>query len=266
MNTVTQIRDLIFGATMLAFVFTISLLFPLIGSFTLMFTPVPLIFYYAKLGRIKGLLLFAIALLQVCATLLFAGAYFETASFIVLGVFGIAIAEALLKKLSIEKIVTIGTFIIIAPVCIVLAYISFHLDASPWQVVEKYITKSIQESVKTYEGQWFQPADVVVFIKANINDISHMFTKMFPSFIVLLAFFTAIANATVGRVMLEKINVPCSDFNELSLWKAPENLVWFFIASASLTIFAPYEYLQTIGLNVLILCATIYVMQGFAIV
>ena len=54
------------------------------------------------------------------------------------------------------------------------------------------------------------------------------------------------------------------EFGDLTLWKAPEKLVWLLITSG-LMMLAPVEILETVGINLLILCCLVYLFQGLAI-
>jgi uncharacterized protein YybS (DUF2232 family) len=76
---------------------------------------------------------------------------------------------------------------------------------------------------------------------------------------------TVCLNMIAVRGLLRRAGSPLADFGDLTLWKAPEKLVWVLIAGGGMLL-ATETSLTIVGMNLLILCSLLYLFQGMAIV
>jgi len=130
-------------------------------------------------------------------------------------------------------------------------------------MVESYLANSLQENLKLY-AELDLPPEQVAFIRDNAPKLLRFFMTIFPS-IALVSIVACIwANLLAGRFLLRIGGIGVVDDVDLSLWKAPERLIWVLIASGGFLIL-PVEATQIIGINVLIVCAFLYLLQGLSI-
>jgi uncharacterized protein YybS (DUF2232 family) len=134
---------------------------------------------------------------------------------------------------------------------------------APWRVVEMYIETTIKDNLALY-AQMNISEDQMSMLRENTVEITRFFTDIFPGLTLCGAILTVWLNVLAGRSLFRRDIGGFPDFGDLSLWKAPEKLVWLLIVSGSMTL-APIEILDTIGINVLIVCCLIYLFQGLAI-
>jgi uncharacterized protein YybS (DUF2232 family) len=106
--------------------------------------------------------------------------------------------------------------------------------------------------------------DQIAMLRENTAEITRFFTEIFPGLSISGAILTVWLNVLAGRALLRTRIGGFPDFGDLALWKAPDKLVWLLIVSGSMTL-APIQVLDTIGINVLIVCCLIYLFQGLAI-
>ena len=123
-----------------------------------------------------------------------------------------------------------------------------------------YIAGIIKENLKLY-AQMNISEDQIAMIGENTPEITQFFTGIFPALALSGAILTVWLNVLAGRFLLRRHAGGFPEFGDLTLWKAPEKLVWLLIASG-LMMFAPVEILETVGMNLLILCCLALPLPG----
>jgi len=74
------------------------------------------------------------------------------------------------------------------------------------------------------------------------------------------------ANMLAGRIISKKQGFLLgSDFGDLSSWKPPERMVWYFIAAGAILLL-PGVGTEFVAWNVLVVISSIYLLAGLAIV
>jgi uncharacterized protein YybS (DUF2232 family) len=238
-------------------------LVPFFGSILLLISPLPVVYYWVRLERTQGLLVVFAAL--VLASLLDMGgkgAQLPVLFMIVLT--GVLIGEVLKKGLSLNRSVVTASLALFASGIGFLSYSAARAGVSPWQLVEVYIAALIQENIKIY-SQLNIAEEQLLLIRENAAQIADFFTGIFPALSLTGAIMTVCLNMVAVRGLLRRVGSPLADFGDLTLWKAPEKMVWLLIAGGVMLL-APQAALPVVGMNLLILCCLLYLFQGMAIV
>ncbi len=248
-------------------VFSLTLLFvaliPVIGPIVVIMTPLPILYHYSRLGRLKGLAAMAVALAAVYVILGLLNQRVNPFILSTIGLTGVILAEILRWRLSIEKTFLLASLALFFGGVGFIAYFALRTGASPWSVLELYVAGIIRENLKLYEQLNVSP-DQVALVRENSRGIAEFITGIFPALAFSGAMITVWLNVLAGRLLFRGKGGPIPDFGDLATWKAPERLVWVLIVSGT-AVLAPWEPLDVIGLNILILCCLVYFFQGLSI-
>jgi uncharacterized protein YybS (DUF2232 family) len=98
-----------------------------------------------------------------------------------------------------------------------------------------------------------------------LADIQPLIVQIIPAMVTASTLFVAWTNILIARSVLKRRSLSYPDFGPLTMWKAPEYLVWGVIG-CGLALFLPDPTINTIGQNGLLILMTVYFFQGIAIV
>jgi len=237
---------------------------PFAGSLLIPLTPLPVLYQHFSRGRTQGWIILVPAWGVVFGALVLAGSESAMPVFLLAGLAGAGLAELLRRNLSIEEIVLYPVlFFFVAGVLVFLAY-GLLTGQAPFAVLDAYVVGSIQENLRIY-GMMGLPPEQIQEIRGQLPEIARIFTLIAPAFIIAMASLVLWLNVLAGGVLIRQRGGTYPDFGDLTLWKAPERIVWFLIAAGG-ALLAPADPVRQIGLNVLILCSFVYLFQGLAIV
>lgn len=251
------------GIAVLTLTLVLVALIPFVGPITIIMAPLPVLYYCFRLGGARGLTALAAAFLVASVTLNLLGRSANLSAFLMIGFTGVLLAEILKRRYSLEKTFTLASLALFFCGVGFILYYASQAGVAPWRMVEMYIEATIKENLKLYE-QMNISEDQIAVIRENALEISRFFTDIFPALTLSGAILTVWLNLLAGRSLLRSDTGEFPDFGDLSLWKAPEKLVWFLIASGSMAL-TPGQTIGTIGMNILIVCCLIYLFQGLAI-
>ncbi|MDD2389829.1 MAG: YybS family protein [Desulfobacterales bacterium] len=256
------IKSIINGVAIILFFFAISATMPILGFFCSMMAPLPVLFYRAKLDRTTGVIIPILALMIMGA---FAGGLtLDLLFYAELLLLGYVLSELMGMNLSIEK--TVGYACGITGLAGLAGLMAFghiyHTDILA--LVSDYVSKNLELTLAFYQNMGL-PEESVHMISSSKEAIGYVLVRIIPALIVVSALIVSWANLLLARPLLtsQGINVP--DFGPLSLWKAPEGLVWAVIGCGILILF-PGKTVTLVALNGLIILMSIYFLEGIAIV
>ncbi len=251
------------GTAVLTMTLLVVALIPFVGPIVVIMTPLPILYFCFRLGNIQGLAALAVAFLLASGILNLLGRPAHIPVFMIIGVTGILLSEILKRRYSIEKTFTIASLMLFFCGIGFLMYHALQAGVAPWRAVEMYIEATIKDNLALY-AQMNISEDQMSMLRENRAEIARFFTELFPGLTLSGALITVWLNVLAGRALFRRDIGRFPDFGDLTQWKAPEKFVWLLIASGSMTL-APIEVLDTIGINVLIVCCLIYLFQGLAI-
>lgn len=257
-------RDFFAGIILSSLFFFAASLIPMLGSVFFILTPLPILYYYTKIGRIQGWGVFIISLAMVAVFLTFFGSMTSFPFLFISGFSGIILSEILRKNYTIERTVIYPVTVLITLWFIFTISLSLILGKQPWHLIEDYIGRNIQESINFYT-QLDIPAEQIDPIRDNFKQITIFFTNIFPALFLVSVTFTVWINTLAARDIFYNNGLTYPDFGDLSRWKAPESLIWVLIASGVMLVI-PAEWAKFLGLNLLIVCLFVYLLQGLSII
>jgi uncharacterized protein YybS (DUF2232 family) len=237
---------------------------PIFGFIFLLLLPLILFFYSVSQGLVKTVGAFLISLLPLFLLSNFFPIDTSYLAILIMGFSGLLIAALVFKNLSAETTATYTSLFIITSICAYFLYGGYSQNINPWHLVQKFITATVEENIKMYSMFPVEKEDIN-FINDNKQSIIDFFTGIFPSLVIVVSVFIAWINILMGRDLLRKQKVILPQLEGLSRWKAPEFMIWIFIASCA-ALFVPLEQIIIFGRNILIMTCFVYLLQGFAII
>jgi uncharacterized protein YybS (DUF2232 family) len=259
-------RDFVLGIVITTLSFLSVVLIPLVGAVVVVLTPLPFLFYFTKLGRFGGGVLFGASLMLALLILSFfnPSILFPLLFFIFAGATGMMLAEVLRRSWSIEKTLTVPVAVLlICSGCLLLLH-AYQAGETPWQLIENYTSSSVQENIKIY-NQLDVSAEQITFIKDHAGQVAALLANIFPAIIAVGASLMVWLNLFAARFLFRRHGLYYPDFGDLSHWKAPEKMVWLLIAAGGM-LFIPLVAVKYTGMNLLIICLYIYLFAGFSII
>lgn len=252
------------GIAISSLAFLAASLIPIIGTFFFILTPLPILYYYSKTGRAQGLTIFGISLSVVALILTISGSSANIPFLLISGSLGVILSEIFRKNYSVEITIILPVMVLMILWFSFILFQSLAVGKQPWLMVEDYIGRNIQESIQFY-AQLDIPVEQIDLAKDNIKQITHFFTNLFPALILVSASFTVWINVLAAREIFQKNRIWYPDFGNLARWKAPESLIWILIANGVMLII-PVESARILGLNLLLICLFVYLLQGLSII
>lgn len=256
--------DFFTGIAVSSLTFLAASFIPILGAFIIILTPLPILYYYSRTGRIQGLTIFIISFSVVALLLTISGQMTHLPFLLISGIVGVLISEIFRRNYSIEMTVILPVTVLTILWLSFILFQSFALGKQPWDLVEDYIAINIQESIQFY-AQLDIPSQQIDLIRDNLKQITHFFAYIFPALLLVSASFTVWINTMAAREIFQRNSMWYPDFGDLSQWKAPEKLIWILITSGILLLI-PVEWAQFLGFNLVIICLFLYLLQGLSII
>jgi len=257
-------REFIRGIAITSFVFLAVATTPILGSIGLIFIPLPILYYYSKLGRTQGLVVFFASLLVLVISYKFGDSKVNLPFFFLIGSLGLILSEILRKSYSIEKTVFHSTVALLTLCFAVLIYYNVKTGRTPWGLIEFYVSESIQENIRLY-SQLDISSEQINLIKENADQIRAGIISLFPALVLISSSFIVWLNILAGKLIFPKSGMWYPDFGNLACWKVADWMIWFVILSGGLFLVVA-GMIKIVALNLLIVFLFIYMFQGLAII
>ncbi len=260
----TLYRDFFLAVAVISIVFIAVAVNSVLGALGAVFVPVPILYYYSKLGRLHGLLVFILSLIITMITLRVLGLQAGVVYFFLLGSMGLVLSEVLRKNWSIEKTVACSVGILLILSFVILLYLSLISGKAPWGMIGAHVSEMVRENIDLYSRTGVS-TQYIELMKENSDRIARVLTGLLPSLILVGAAFFIWLNILGGKWLFRKRGMWYPDFGDLSLWKTLDKTVWLVVI-AGVSILIPSEVLRILGLNIMIILLFIYMLQGLAII
>jgi uncharacterized protein YybS (DUF2232 family) len=238
-------------------------LVPFLSAMLLIMIPLPIAFYFAKLGRSKGLFVLAFSLLVLGAAQQILSAQLSIAAFLILGGLGVIISEMFHRRLTLGWTITVAAVSGFAIMGIIILYSGIVNEKAPAEHIYFYVQAMVKENIRLY-GELDLPQEQLQFLKDNAAAISRVLTNIFPALSLVGMAFVSLVNVLVLRTLLGLQGLPFPDYGDLTRWKANDHLIWCLIVSGA-GLAVPMDAIRFPALNLLVICLFVYFLQGLAI-
>jgi uncharacterized protein YybS (DUF2232 family) len=259
-------RDFVLGIVISTLSLLSVVLLPLLGAMVIVLTPLPVLFYFAKFGRFGGGVLFGVSLTLALLIVRFVNPdiILPLLFFIFSGATGMMLAEVLRRSLSIEKTLIFPLAALLTCSGCLLLIDAYQTGQPPWQLIENFTSSSIRENIKLYE-QLDISSEQIALIKDHAGQIASLLTCIFPAIFLVSTSLIIWLNILAARFLFQKHGLYYPDFGDLTLWKAPEKMVWLLIGTGGMLLI-PWAAVNYAGMNLLIICLFVYLCAGLSII
>jgi len=256
------LKNTLSGIGITALICAVAVSVPIVGFFCLLLLPQPALFYRLKLGRRQGLLIIVAALLLI---LLGIGRFFGDAVFLVamMGL-GFCLAEFIEQELTVEKIIAYAAGLVIAGGFAVLMIYANLRSLSLTGFLSAYIAENLRMTVALYQKAGMAEESIRA-LENSIEQIAAILTRILPSLAAAGLLLTGWLNLLAARLFFSREQRLFAQLRNLSIWQAPDALVWVVIVSIALLLL-PNQAMKLISLNALVVLVVIYFFQGIAVV
>lgn len=237
---------------------------PFISAVTAILIPLPVLYHCLRFGTLPGIIIFALSMILLFGFMSLIGTGNAFTLVLVLGLMGILMSEVVRLGYGIEKTIIVSSVSFLGA-----GFLFLFLDVTKegltlWEALRSYLGKYVEANIQFY-GKMDPGAEQFKAMRPRIDQITNALVMLLPGLALLSAGITAVANILAARFTFARIALPFPDYGDLSLWRAPEKLIWILIASGFM-LFFPVEVVRLIGINVLLVLVPLYVLGGIAVV
>jgi uncharacterized protein YybS (DUF2232 family) len=256
-------KDLFLAVAITSLVFVAVAVISIAGVFGALLVPIPILYFYSKMGRLPGVAIFALSLAVTLTVLTVLHFHASFLYFSLLGLLGVILSETLRKNRSIEMTIIYsgGTFLFLG--LVVLLYLSLTSGEMPWSLIGVHVSQVVQENINLY-SQAGVPKEQLNFIQENVDQITRAIVGLFPSIALVGTVFLVWVNILEGKWLFRMKRMWYPSFGDLSCWSVFDRAVWLLVI-AGVLIMAPMVALRILGLNIMIVLLFLYMLQGLAI-
>lgn len=255
-------KDIVSGITATCLIFAVSAYLPIVGFFCALLIPVPVLFYRTKLGRTNGMIVPVATLVIMFAVI--GRVSVDMLVFSELMLLGFLLAELFFLDLTVEKTVIVAGGTVLATAAGLLFFYSVVSGTGVFALVSAYVTKNLELTLKLYENMGVSQESLRT-LSDSMEQIRFVLIRIIPAFAVVSTLFVSWTSLLIARPILENRRLFYPSFGRLSLWKAPEHLVWGVIG-CGLMLLLTDRGIKLVGLNGLLILMTIYFFQGIAVI
>lgn len=254
--------DIAWGVGITCVLFALALVFPLVGFCFIPFVPVPILLYRSKLGRNPSLILMVITF--VIVTVFTGQLGFDLIIIALLLLTGYFLGEQFQQQQSVEAAVLKSCGLLLGAGAVAIFGFNLVSATSLGDVVHRFVTQNLELTLAIYKeaGVAQETIDTIVGARETIESL---LTRLLPAFVVTSLLFVNWVSVVTAKYVFGLKSVPYPEFGRLNCWKAPEPMVWAVIF-CGVAVFLPQLGARWIGINGLLILATIYFFQGIAIV
>ena len=240
-----------------------SVWIPIVGPFFSLLTPLPFLYYSAKLGVPQAVKLTCLSILGaglIAAITRQSQVIFLCFEFSVLG---LILSEIFRKKLPIGTSVLLGTCLVLLMGLLALAVAGLRRNLGPLDMVYAFLLDSFEETARIYTQVGADPEKAGEF-QEYLNALKEGIALIYPSLMIVGSAFVVWLNVILSRPLFRKRNLEVPDFGALDRWQSPELMVWGLIA-AGFSLFLPFSPLRLVAVNALVIMLAIYFFHGLSI-
>ncbi|WP_205743378.1 YybS family protein [Geobacter sp. FeAm09] len=255
-----RLLAVILGTAATFALFAVSFVLPPLGFFTGLLAPFPVVYYRLRQGRGPAFAILALAGAALTAAVSpNAGAIY----LLQCGVIALLLPELLLRGHSAARTIAWTTGVSAAVVAVVTGILALVSNQDLQQALSGEISTSISRALALYEKSGVKGEELSM-VKKSMDMAAALLIRIYPSLVTILLGIMAGCNLALIRrpAFLMGYRFNLGNFKDLRL---PEPLVWLLIA-AGFAMLVPNEFVTIPALNVLVVTATLYFLQGLAVI
>lgn len=246
------------------FFFFVSAAVPFVGPFFGLLTPLPFLYYSAKLGLYEGVKLTALAFLIIVLVVKLAGQPLVVLFGLEFSLLGLVLAVIFKRNFGIGQTVLVATAAMLLLGFLSLSLLALSKNMGPIEMVLDFFEAQLKEAVEAYRGAGIpqeKGAGLEMYGKAFIEIIS----KAYPSLTIIGTGFAVWLNVVLSKPLFRIGNLEYPEFGDMDRWQVPDTLIWVVIVSG-FALFLPSGGIKLLVINALIVLMVVYFFHGLSIV
>ncbi len=254
-------KDLLGCVGWAAVILFISVLIPVFGSFLSLLTPLPFLYYAAKVDLKEGVLLCAFSIMVVALAAGLVGLPQVIPTVIASGLVGIALSAFFRIRLGVGQTIFLSTAFLLLISLGHLWVLSLQKGSGLMEMVHQYLHTQLKASLEAYQKMGLNAESTVeleTYGKTIINTV-------FPSLAIVGMGFVIWLNVVMAKPLFKMGGLKYPEFIQMDKWQAPENMIWGVIFSG-FALFLFSGIIQFIAINVMIVLMAIYLFHGLSII
>lgn len=258
--TFSSVKSALIGMIGSFILFAAYLAVPPIGIFSGILAPFPAAYNRLIHGRIPAFIVTLGTTTLITALFgVFAGCIYLG----MCGVTGIFLSELLARSYSGSRAIYWTTAANLLVLFSGVLLYSASSDANLQQMISAEVSSSMNQAVTIYEKSGVKGEELDL-VKQTMKTVSDLLFRLYPALITVMFAIIAACNLALLKktAAIFQLNLNIGDFNT---FRNPDLLVWVLI-SAGFSLLLPAPLLATPALNILLLVALMYFVQGMAIV
>jgi len=218
-NMPNMLKDTLTGIALISLCILASIWLPVIGLFSYISIPMPVIFYRLKLGRKRGAFIPGAALLlTIVAAGGFSNNIFFTCELLFTGFF---LGELLSADFSIEKTVLCACAASIGAAFAGIFFFSAISNASIHGLISDYVSGNIEFTLSLLNSMEM-PEESRMELKNAFENLRFLLIRILPALSLISVLFVVWINIVIMRPLLKLKGIRHTNFGSLNKWKAPE--------------------------------------------
>lgn len=246
------------SATLLFF-FTVMLI-PMLGLFAGIFTPLPTLLFYYRWGPPFGYRVPAGSLVVGVPLLIFLGMAQSIPYFLEMLFLGLLLGAGMRWQWSPERVIGTAS-LFVSLMGLVGFWVSY--GGGSGGIIES-LEKDLYEVITLMFKHYGEVSPEKRLFEHYLSTIVPVLVRILPGAGMSSALLISWLNVLLTKRYCRVHHVPQPLWEEWSRWKAPELLVWGVVLSGVLLVL-PFSVPRLLGLNGMIVLATIYLFQGLSI-
>ena len=229
------------------------------------FVPLPIFYYLVVLGKKDGTILIRNAILLSAVGALLIGSMPVLIFSLAMAPLGIAFSHAVFNKKEPVATGFIGFLFLVFAWLLFWSGLGMIHQTNPYTTLLVELDEGLSNGLILYEESADLAPETMESVRSAVELLRNYIPKVLPAILVSAILTITWLNLVLGNWLLKKKDKDLTKWPDYIEWTLPEPLVWLVIM-AGVSVFLLPEPMSTIGLNILIVCITVYFFQGLAIV
>ena len=253
-------KALLLVVVLLIFLFVVMLA-PGLSVMLGILIPIPLTFVYVRFGRRTGLFLLTLIFMVLFILM---GPKQAILFFTEYAVLAGVMAETIRFRLSFDKCILFSALVSAALSIALLLFVFADREATLLEFFQKQVDGHFTQSIEALKAMGDKPEELKI-LQDFAGKASGSLVQVYPSFIALGTFITALINYYATRFLWRRIDTyEMFHHARFSGWVVPDQVIWVLIGSSSVFLLAD-NALGAIGINLLLMTLIAYFFQGLAV-
>lgn len=248
------------GTTVTLVSFLTVLVVPFVGVIMSVLTPLPTLLSLYKWGRPLGYWGPGVTMAAGVVLLTVLGMPQMVPYFLLLLSLGLLLGFGMRQQWSIEKTIGLAALFAFAGGALLLWIAAGGFEGG----LAAYIEQDMRQSIHAFIQQYGAESQDRRALEESLLSIVPLLVKLLPGTAMSFTLVLTWLNVVAARRYCRLARLPFPVWGHWLEWKTPDHLIWGVIVGGLMELL-PDRSLKVVGINVLLVLATVYMFQGLAI-